>query len=105
MTLALTGSAILSFSGRCSPGEEVTVGLRPEHLIPGALGANTLSLPVSIIERTGAASIIVTDTSPEIMIAVNERVSESTHDIVVTVAPADVHLFANETGLSLLHRP
>jgi hypothetical protein len=53
---------------------------------------------VAIVERTGAALIIVTDMSQEIMISVNERVAESTRDIPVAIAVAHAHLFYKETG-------
>ena len=100
--LDLPGAPVLDFVGQRPAGEPVTVGLRPEHLIPGASGVNDLTLPVGLIERTGAASVVVTETTPEVMIAANARVDLDTRALTVSIAPAHVHLFDPEGGAALL---
>ncbi|MFN3274003.1 MAG: ABC transporter ATP-binding protein [Paracoccus sp. (in: a-proteobacteria)] len=100
--LDLPGAPVLSFAGCRPAGEAVTVGLRPEHLELGAgRDINRLDLPVGMIERTGAASYVVTQTDPDLMIAAPMRVSDASR-IVVTIAPENLHLFAREgEGLRL----
>jgi multiple sugar transport system ATP-binding protein len=85
---------VLAFLGQRPPGETVTVGLRPEHLSvdPGE-DINRMSLPVGMVERTGAMSFVVSATSPGLMIATTMRVPD-TGQITVSIAPDNVHLFA-----------
>jgi multiple sugar transport system ATP-binding protein len=103
VALDLPGAPILRFAGQRPPGEAVTVGLRPEHLELASEGQNLLTLPVSLIERTGAASVAVTDTTPEIMIATPGRLVDGQSTISVAIAPTNVHLFDADSGRALLH--
>jgi multiple sugar transport system ATP-binding protein len=97
VTLELEGRPEVAFAGRRPPGERVVVGLRPEHLAlcapeePGAV-----SLGVSVIERTGSTSYIVTDTAPDLTISATGRVEPDGRTISVRVEPRHVHLFDRE---------
>jgi multiple sugar transport system ATP-binding protein len=99
VALDLAGSPVLRFAGKRPSGEAVTVGLRPEHLELGGAGGNGLTLPVALVERTGSASYIVTDT--DLMIAATERVAEGLGQVTVHIAPERVHLFHPTTGVAL----
>ncbi|TQS69945.1 sn-glycerol-3-phosphate ABC transporter ATP-binding protein UgpC [Rhodobacteraceae bacterium] len=103
VSLELPGQPVLRFGGRRPAGEAVMVGLRPEHLQTGPSpdAANRLTLPVAMIERTGAQSYVVCDTVPEVMVSAPVRV-EDTDEIVLGIDPAQLHLFApDEAGLRL----
>ncbi|SLN64232.1 Trehalose import ATP-binding protein SugC [Aquimixticola soesokkakensis] len=92
--LDLAGAPVLRFAGQRPAGEPVCVGLRPEHLEVGAgRDINRLDLPVGMVERTGAASYVVSDTTPELMIAAPVRVADGAR-IAVSIAPENLHLFA-----------
>jgi multiple sugar transport system ATP-binding protein len=103
--LNLPGEPVLAFTGRRPPGEAVVAGLRPEHLTPfgqGAVAANRLELPVALVERTGSASYVVSDTEPSILIAATERLAGVENGMLpVSIDPANVHLFDPATGLAL----
>ncbi|TNC52338.1 sn-glycerol-3-phosphate ABC transporter ATP-binding protein UgpC [Rubellimicrobium rubrum] len=103
--LALPGEPALAFTGRRPPGEVVVVGLRPEHLTPvggDQAGGNRLELPVALVERTGSASYVVSDTEPSILIAATERLAGLRDGMfAVAIDPACVHLFHSDTGLAL----
>jgi multiple sugar transport system ATP-binding protein len=99
VTLNLMGSPVLRFAGQRPAGEAVAVGLRPEHLELGGAGGNGLTLPVALVERTGSASYIVTDT--DLMIAATERVADGLGQVTVHIAPDRVHLFHPTTGVAL----
>ena len=101
VTLNLPGAPRLAFSGRRPAGEAVTVGLRPEHLIPGN-GDNALTLPVATVERTGSASFVRTATDPDIMIAAADRLAGvDGGTISVTIRPDLIHLFSPATDGAL----
>ena len=103
LRLALPGDPVIAFAGRRPPGETVEVGLRPEHLIPvEGDAANALSLPVAIVEQTGSASFIVTETEPALTVMANLRIgAQGLARITVAVAPERVYLFDPKTGLAL----
>lgn len=77
----------------------VKVGLRPEHLELNGLGENCLTLAVALVERTGSASYIVTET--DLMIAASERVPDDLRQVTVCIAPDRVHFFHPTTGVAL----
>jgi multiple sugar transport system ATP-binding protein len=99
VSLDLPGRPVLRFVGRRPADEAVSVGVRPEHLELGAADLNTLTLPVALVERTGAASYIVTDT--DLMIAATERVSDGLTHVTVSISPERVHLFDPSSGQAL----
>ncbi|MCC5959034.1 MAG: sn-glycerol-3-phosphate ABC transporter ATP-binding protein UgpC [Rhodobacteraceae bacterium] len=101
--LDLPDNPRLAIAGRRPAQEAVTVGLRPEHLIPGD-GPNALTLPVRSVERTGSASYVRTDTQPHLMIAAADRLAGvDAGTLSVTIDPTLVHLFSpeDETALAL----
>ncbi len=53
-------------AGRRPPGEGLTVGLRPEHLVPVSEPQRRKhnALPVSLVEQTGSMTYVVTETDP-----------------------------------------
>ena len=101
--VSLPGEPRLAFSGRRPPGEAVVAGLRPEHLSPArGDNGNRLDLPIALVERTGSASYVVSDTEPSILIAATERLAGVENGMfAVTIDPAYVHLFYPYTGLAL----
>ncbi|REC95875.1 ABC transporter ATP-binding protein [Kushneria indalinina] len=103
--LELPGAPVLQFIGRRPAGEAVMLGLRPEHLMPEeGIDENRLSLPVNLVERTGSACYVMTNTDPEIVVAVPSRVEEDIKQIGVTIAPEHVHLFSRDaSGTALLN--
>lgn len=98
VALDLAGSPVLRFVGQRPAGEAVTVGLRPEHLELGG-GENSLNLSVALVERTGAASYIVTES--DLMIAATERVPDDLRQVTARIAPEKVHLFHPVSGMAL----
>ncbi|MBS1302730.1 sn-glycerol-3-phosphate ABC transporter ATP-binding protein UgpC [Loktanella sp. SALINAS62] len=104
VVLDLPGAPRLTFDGRRPADEPVTVGLRPEHLVPGA-GDNMLTLPVAVVERTGSSSYVLSDTTPPVMIAASDRLQGVERgDIQVTIKPSLVHLFSQTDDLALSAR-
>ncbi|KAB0677400.1 ABC transporter ATP-binding protein [Aureimonas leprariae] len=102
VALALDGNPTLAVAARRPAGERVTVGLRPEHLMIASLGeAGAFALPVSMIERTGGMSFIVTNTKPELTIAAPGRIEAADGSVRVRVDPGHVHLFDKDSGASL----
>jgi multiple sugar transport system ATP-binding protein len=102
VALDLDGNPSVGFAGRRPAGEAVTVGLRPEHLATCPPDApDALRLKVSVIERTGSMSYIVTDTTPELTITASGRVEPDGQAIAVRIEPQHVHLFSRETGRAL----
>jgi multiple sugar transport system ATP-binding protein len=102
VALPIQGSPAIRFDCRRQPGERVVVGLRPEHLTvcaPADPGA--FLLPVSVIERTGSTSYIVTDTDPEMTISAPGRVEPDGQRLSVRVEPRHVHLFSKDSGIAL----
>jgi len=101
VVLDLPGAPALRFGGQRPPGETVVAGLRPEHLELGAADINVMELPVALVERTGAGSFVVTDTTPELTIAAPLRIGDERR-LRLSIAPGNVHLFApDEDGLRL----
>jgi multiple sugar transport system ATP-binding protein len=102
VALDLDGRPSVRFDGRLSPGEAVTVGLRPEHLaVCSPEDHEAIRLKVSVIERTGSTSYIVTETTPELTISAGGRIEPQAEAIAVRIEPRNVHLFSRETGRAL----
>ncbi|MBB94963.1 MAG: glycerol-3-phosphate ABC transporter ATP-binding protein [Rhodobacteraceae bacterium] len=100
VALDLPGRPVLRFNGHRPAGEPVTVGLRPEHL---ELGDGPLTLPVGFVERTGSTSYVLTATDPELMISTPARFPDGRAEVTLSIDPANVHLFSDDTGAALLH--
>ena len=104
--LPLPGDPVLSVTRKCQPGTQVIVGLRPEHLETAMPGdANTMVLPVALVENTGSMSYILTDGDPGITIAA-KSLGKATHvdQVHVAIRPELIHLFDPATGQSLNDR-
>jgi multiple sugar transport system ATP-binding protein len=99
VALDLDNQPTVAFGGRRPAGEAVTVGLRPEHLtVCSTDNEGAFRLRVSVIERTGSTSYIVTETTPELTISAVGRVEPDASAIAVRIDPQNVHLFSRETG-------
>jgi multiple sugar transport system ATP-binding protein len=97
-TVALTGGAKLEVpaaaSGRLSPGESVSLGVRPEHVSLGERG--TFRGEVLVIERLGSAAFVHVAVEGGAMVTVQagDEVPLRPHDRVsVEVNAEAVHLF------------
>jgi multiple sugar transport system ATP-binding protein len=101
--LSIPGNPELALAGHYKPGTTVTIGLRPEHLqLCNASTPGAFPLLVSIIERTGGMSYIVSETMPEIIVAAAERVAGHGGDTVhIRIDRHKVHLFDKTTGRTL----
>ncbi|UUX48791.1 sn-glycerol-3-phosphate ABC transporter ATP-binding protein UgpC [Nisaea acidiphila] len=89
-------------------GEEVSLGIRPEHLRPASAEAGaSLSGRISLIEELGSSRLVHLETANGRMVS-NIAVEESGdwqigEDIGLSVAPKHTHLFDRESGLRLDH--
>ena len=95
--------------GRVSDGQAVTVGIRPEHLSPGAAPA-WLSLPILRIERMQSERVQLCYFEPDtsrsdqignprlIMRIPSEPPFDTGAQIHVGAAPEHIHLFEHATG-------
>ena len=105
-SIGLNGSQSIDIPEAATPGRSVTLGMRPEHLAlcpPDTPGA--LSLPVRMVEPTGAALYIYTDTEPELLVLHMDRADiHRGGRLSVTIAPDRVHMFDPASGASLRTR-
>ncbi|EPX87728.1 carbohydrate ABC transporter ATP-binding protein, CUT1 family [Rubellimicrobium thermophilum DSM 16684] len=101
--LALPGDPVLALgSRRLDAGRQVTVGLRPEHLVPAEDGSGQMTLSVALVEQTGSASMLVTATDPALTVAVARRLDLRPGDpIRLSVDPSCIHLFDSVTEQAL----
>ncbi|RMA42321.1 ABC transporter ATP-binding protein [Rhodophyticola porphyridii] len=101
--LALPGNPVLETAIAGTPGLEVEVGIRPEHMVLGPLDApHAVPLVVSAVETTGAASYLFTEGEPELIVTTEGTAAIRADDTIgVSIDPARVHLFEPETGASL----
>jgi multiple sugar transport system ATP-binding protein len=81
-------------------GDEVLYGIRPEHL---SLGADGMPMRVSVVEPTGAETLVFGDIDGTNVCAVfNERHAFRAGEIIkVSPALSSVHLFNRKTGGAL----
>ena len=83
-------------AGSLKSGDEVTVGVRPEHLTVGGAGSFAAKGVVELVERLGEASFAhVRRVDDKLMVAeIRGRETPAPGDAVVLAAPAeDVHAF------------
>ncbi len=81
-----------------TPGETVTLGLRPEHVTIAPRGEGIIEVPVAIVESTGSATYLTTATSPELVVVLNGRAHISSGDVIgLNFASSQLHLFDAET--------
>jgi len=82
----------------------VTVGVRPEHLVPAAAGAGTFRFAVETVEALGADSHVHGNFGGAALVARIEghskpRVGES---MAFSVMPGKLHFFDTATGKRLM---
>lgn len=89
----------------------VTVGVRPEDLIVGGAGTQGLSVEVDVVEELGADGYLyghadVNGQRVDVVARVDGRSHPNAGEtVVVTPAPAHVHVFDTGTGLRLNRAP
>ena len=102
VTLDIEGRPTLALDRMAEPGQAVTVGLRPEHLVVGDAGASSLALPVAVVESTGSMTYVTTATATELTVVETRRTSVKAGDTInVSIAPSLVHLFDRNTDRAL----
>ena len=103
VSLELPENPVLRFVGQRPAGEVLMVGMRPEHMEIGETHEdNRFTLPVGLVERTGSASYVVSDTVPELMIAAPVRVGDAS-EISLSIDAGNLHLFAPDNAGLRLH--
>ncbi|MBB3310305.1 multiple sugar transport system ATP-binding protein [Rhizobium sp. BK196] len=84
------------------PGSKVTVGIRPEHIGITNQGQGSFDVPVAVVESTGSSTFITAATTPELTIVETGRGTvQPGQTIGVAVAPAQVHLFDEASGVRI----
>ncbi len=96
----LAGGRITSAVGGAAAGAAVTVGVRPEHLVPCGEADAMVSGPVEMVEQLGADTLIHIGHGAEMIIA---RLPHGFHPEVgstlhATADPARLFLFDSATG-------
>jgi multiple sugar transport system ATP-binding protein len=93
-----------SFDMQASASGPVTVGIRPEDLLPNGDAAGTIGARVTLVEPMGADTLVFCVTEEEREITVRLPRHEPVHvDEILALKPRDgsVHLFDAETGRRL----
>ncbi|WP_410765609.1 ABC transporter ATP-binding protein [Haloferax sp. DFSO60] len=105
-----------SFSYRLSPefssridaatdAVAVTVGIRPEDIVPNASGENAIEAGVEVVEPVGSDNYLHLDIGPEFIARVDSDIDpEPGETISISFGESDLHLFDAESGDSLLQR-
>ncbi|NRA18974.1 MAG: sn-glycerol-3-phosphate ABC transporter ATP-binding protein UgpC [Oceanospirillaceae bacterium] len=86
-----------------SIGDNITFGIRPEHLVEGALQETSLSAKVSLIEQLGEATYLyltLGDGSEIVMRGEGESTTTFSEQINISLKPEHVHIF-NSEGIAL----
>jgi multiple sugar transport system ATP-binding protein len=108
-----TGAAVVSLldgsrlradvdASRARPGDKVTLGVRPEHLRPGA-GDNAIQATVTFVDRLGGTSVAYFDFPGAAMSLTAELPGHAPHrqgDRVTLVAPAATCYLFDGAGLA-----
>ncbi|GAK54628.1 sn-glycerol-3-phosphate import ATP-binding protein UgpC [Candidatus Moduliflexus flocculans] len=106
LTVQLSGNGTLALPGNGAPsyrGQEVVVGIRPEHFGLKDDGKNELPLRVSHIETLGADTLVYGYLGQDDQNLVTARLPDIQHferdaQLPLTVSPAKLHLFDQQTG-------
>ncbi|MDF0698070.1 TOBE domain-containing protein [Rhizobium sp. MC63] len=85
------------------PGQAVTIGLRPEHLIPGISVGTPLGGRTMLVEPTGAQTHIVFDLAGQQVTAVVDGEYPARYGAVfeASIASDQVHVFDRGSGMAL----
>ncbi|WEX75682.1 sn-glycerol-3-phosphate ABC transporter ATP-binding protein UgpC [Sinorhizobium numidicum] len=83
-------------------GQSVTIGLRPEHLSPGA-GGTALTGKTLLVEPTGAQTHVVFDLAGQPVVAIVDGEYPARHGarFETNVSADHVHVFDRDSGLAL----
>jgi multiple sugar transport system ATP-binding protein len=92
----------IAIDHQIQPGRRVTAGIRPEHIGITNQGQGSFDVPVAVVESTGSSTFITAATTPEMTIVETGRGSvQPGQTIGVTVAPTQVHLFDETSGVRI----
>ncbi|MBB3464893.1 ABC transporter ATP-binding protein [Rhizobium sp. BK377] len=92
----------IAIDHQIQPGSKVTVGIRPEHIGITNQGQGSFDVPVAVVESTGSSTFITAATTPELTIVETGRGTvQPGQTIGVAVAPAQVHLFDEASGVRI----
>ncbi|OHV76958.1 ABC transporter ATP-binding protein [Rhizobium sp. LCM 4573] len=97
------GTAVrISTDRKVKPGQRIKIGLRPEHLNPGAGGA-ALAGQTLLVEPTGAQTHVVFDLAGQAVTAVvdGEYPARYGARFQASIAAEQVHVFDRESGIAL----
>jgi len=101
--LGLPGDPVIAVGQDGQQGQEVVIGLRPEHLdvsAPDTLGA--IPARIGAVEPTGSTTYLFTEGEPELLVTTEGTTRHATGDaIALAIAPERVHVFDPESGLAL----
>ena len=86
-----------------TPGQKVTVGLRPEHLNPDIGNGSVIAGTALLVEPTGAQSHVVFELGGQQVTAIvdGERDVHHGQPFEARIDPERVHIFESETGAAL----
>ncbi|QDY70764.1 ABC transporter ATP-binding protein [Qingshengfaniella alkalisoli] len=99
---ALPGGPVIQLPLRVQPNEDIVLGLRPEYLKLASQSKAKLTVPLGVIEVTGSTTYLVSDTDPELMIAVQGRPDLKVGDrMPLTFDDNALHVFRRADGLAL----
>ena len=94
----------LPAEARLHSGDEVTVGMRPEHFTPPAgPSANLLSMDVGLSESTGAQTLVHGTSAGQDLSAflTGDLSPVQGSRLELTIPPASIHLFDRQSGIRL----
>lgn len=84
----------LNGNAQLKNGQEIVVGIRPEHLTPGGVGTR-LAGPIRLIEPTGAQTHVRFQVAGQDVMAVIDGTTEidKDHPFEINIAPSLIHIF------------
>jgi multiple sugar transport system ATP-binding protein len=92
----------LQIDRRLPPGLSVTAGIRPEHFRLSSAEEGIFRVPVAVVESTGSATYLTTQTEPELTLVETGRSSMQAGDTIGLLIGLDqVHLFDSTSGVRL----
>ena len=95
--------AVAGAGAQVRRGQRVTVGMRPEHLMPGQGGENDLKGRTLLVEPTGAQAHVLFELAGQPVTAIvdGDFPTRTGQPFEATIARPQVHVFDAESGLSL----
>jgi sn-glycerol 3-phosphate transport system ATP-binding protein len=91
--------AVTDMRDGLTPGSAIEVGLRPEDVQAGGVGASSLSMDVDFVEELGATQLFHGKVSGAefVVQASTGQLPADTRKLTLAVDPANVHLFDPQT--------